>query len=109
MCGCGTWGGTITTASGEFTITLRKEHGPGDEIAVDVQGWVVVSPYDGRVFVPKQGSVAVVVAKKGDAGLLDREYMTRLVQDAVTQVPAQSTQALRPPDGSWPRRPRRWG
>ncbi len=94
-----TVGGAVTTTTGEFRIPLSKEHGPGDEIALDVEGWVIVSPYDGRTFVPRQRGVAgvvVVVAKKGDAAFLrNKEFLTRLVQDVTTR-PGPSSPGIRP-------------
>jgi len=85
-------GGTLSSDSGEFTIPLPSQLEPGDPILFRVKDWVVIDPFvgaSGRTYVPRSSvePMKIVVARKGDPGLLsNRQLIQQIIQGVTSQI-----------------------
>ena len=60
-------GGKPTSDSGEFTISLTDQLEPGSEIEFYVAGWTINSPYEGKIWIPKDETVTIhIVVSRTD-------------------------------------------
>jgi len=90
-------GGTLSSDSGEFTIPLPSQLEPGDPILFRVKDWVVVDPFvgaSGRTYIPRSNvePMKIVVARKGDRGLLsNQQLIQKIVQGVTSQIGPNST------------------
>src|SRR5271157_3255208 len=92
-------GGTVSSDSGEFAIPLPSQFEPGDPIIFRVRNWVVIDPFvgtSGKTYIPKSSaeSVKIVVARKGDPGLLSNQQLVQqIVQGVTSQISPKPTSA----------------
>lgn len=80
-------GGTVSSDSGEFAIPLIASFNPGDAIELSVpDAWVIISPWEGRTFVPRRGAdtIHVRVARKGDSAVLANPQVVEKIVAGVT-------------------------
>jgi tetratricopeptide (TPR) repeat protein len=90
--------GTTTTDSGEFASNLPSSFGAGDAVLFSVDGWVIMQPYvsvRGRMYLPgsEKELVELVVAKKGDARLLQKDQIAQMVQTLLLEGSRTKTSA----------------
>lgn len=82
-------GGISTSDSGEFRIGLPGGFQVGDQIVLDIgdKQWIITHPWEGRTWVPRTGLIEVVVARKGDVGLLaDPKLVTEIVRVVTAEL-----------------------
>jgi Tetratricopeptide repeat len=86
-------GGTVTSDSGEFAFVLPSDLRPGDPIELSVANWVIISPWQGRTFVPRRKAdiIQIRVRRKGDPSLLTDP---KLVQQIVTGITSRLSPGL---------------
>jgi hypothetical protein len=94
--------GTLTSDSGEFTISLPAQLQPGDLILLRVTDWVIIDPFvgtSGATFLPRNSfePMKVVVAQKGDQSLLsNRRLIQQIVQGATSRISPNSLSSPQP-------------
>jgi tetratricopeptide (TPR) repeat protein len=90
-------GGTVSSDSGAFVLSLPPDLVPGDPIEFSVAGWIIISPLDGRTFVPRRSidSIHLRVAHKGDSDVLtDKEVIQQIVAGVTSQLSSQTPPAV---------------
>jgi hypothetical protein len=89
-------GSTLTSDSGEFTLTLPPQFTPGAPLLLRVKGWVVIDPYEGengKTYVRKDvtEAIKILVARKGDPSLLaNSDLVQEIVQAFATRSGSQA-------------------
>ncbi len=95
-------GGTQTSQSGEFAISLPSSFRPGHPITLNVEEegktWIVASPFGGRTFVPQPGfPLEVRVLLKGDPRFLtDSNIVRRIVEEVTSRLVPKTQQPAQP-------------
>ncbi len=85
----------LTSDNGEFSIPCPSNLVPGDPIYLYVKDWILIEPTGGETFIPNDMALRVVVAHKGEHGILSsQKLISSIVWGESTRIRSTTFQSV---------------